>query len=78
MTVDVRGRLDDVLDGSVAVEHAFAVELAAARPDHRRVLVAALRSACGESHRRRLLAQGMDESAIRASVARTVGALLRA
>ncbi len=78
MSVGLGDRLASVLDGGVAVEVAFRSELEAARPEHRRVLLAALKSACGEPHRRRLEAQGLDEAGVRASVARTVGALLRA
>jgi hypothetical protein len=78
MSVDVADRVDEVLERGVLVEQAFAVELAAQPPEHRRVLVAALRSACGDAHRRRLVAQGLDDEGVRASVARTVRALLSA
>jgi hypothetical protein len=78
LSADVLDRLDDVLDGRVGVEQAFRVELAAQPAEHRRVLVAALRSACGDPHRRLLAAQGMDDERVRASVARTVRALLGA
>jgi hypothetical protein len=71
-------RLDEVLDDAVPVEQAFAAQLSAQRPEHRRVLLAALRSACGDDHRRRLAQRGLDDDAVRASVARTVRALLNA
>ena len=78
MTADLLEQVDGVIDGSMPVEQAFGDELAAQRPEHRRVLLAALRSACGEDHRRRLAERGMDDDAVRASVARTVRALLNA
>jgi hypothetical protein len=71
-------RVDEVFDRAVPVDQAFREQLAAQRPEHRRVLLAALRSACGEDHRRRLAERGLDEDAVRASVARTVRALLNA
>jgi hypothetical protein len=71
-------QVDEVLEGDVPIERAFGPQLAAQRPEHRRVLLAALRSACGDDHRRRLAERGLDEDAVRASVARTVRALLNA
>jgi hypothetical protein len=78
VSADVADLVGDVLDGAAAIEVAFAAELAATPAQHRRVLLAALRSACGDAHRRRLVTQGLDDAAVRASVARTVRALLRA
>ncbi len=71
-------QVDEVLDRGVRIEQAFAAQLSAQRPEHRRVLLAALRSACGDDHRRRLADRGMEEDAVRAAVARTVRALLDA
>jgi hypothetical protein len=78
VSADVLDRLDEVLDRGVSVERVFATELLSQPAEHRRVLVAALRSACGDEHRRRLAARGMDEEHVRESVARTVRALLSA